>query len=208
MRRGHDVRLFAPYDPDDRIARAMHRGARPETRDRPDHLVSLGRTVGLPANGAVSNVSITPYATGVIGRAVRDPSFDVIHVHEPNVPAVSWFAVESARRPVVGTFHSYSTSWAVNAFTANILNARRLYAKLHARIAVSEAARWTAQRFYGGSYRIVPNGVDLAAAPSGPKPAADHLRLLFVGRADERKGLPVLLRAFEALRAAGVGARL
>jgi phosphatidylinositol alpha-mannosyltransferase len=208
IRRGYDVRLFAPYDPDDRLARAMHRGARPESREAPDHLVSLGRTVGLPANGAISNLSLTPYATSVLGRAVRDSSFDVIHVHEPNAPVVSWFAIESARVPVVGTFHSYSTSRLVNQFTANVLNARRMYAKLHARIAVSEAARWTAQRFYGGNYRIVPNGVDLSAAPTGPKPDADHLRLLFVGRADERKGLPILLRAFEALRGAGVDARL
>ena len=89
-----------------------------------------------------------------------------------------------------------------------MLNARRLYSKLHARIAVSEAARWTAERFCGGHYRIVPNGVDLSAAPVGPKPDADHLRLLFVGRAEERKGLPILLRAFEALRGAGVAARL
>ncbi len=26
----------------------------------PDHLISLGRTVGIPANGAVSNISIFP----------------------------------------------------------------------------------------------------------------------------------------------------
>jgi phosphatidylinositol alpha-mannosyltransferase len=208
IRRGHDVRLFAPYDPDDRLARAMHRGARPQPRELPDHVIPLGRTLGFPMNGSMSNVSVSPYSTSVLGRAVRDPSFDVFHVHEPNGAVASWFAVESARVPVVGTFHSYSTNRFSNGLAANVLNARRMYNKLHARIAVSEAARWTAQRFYGGSYRIVPNGVDLSAAPSGPKPPADHLRLLFVGRADERKGLPILLRAFEALRAAGVEARL
>ena len=69
---------------------------------------------------------------------------------------------------------------------------------------MSEAARWTAERFYGGRYRIIPNGVDLAAAPPAPsRPRDDPLRLLFVGRAEERKGLPVLLRAFEALRGGG-----
>ncbi len=36
----------------------------------------------------------------------------------------------------------------------------------------------------------------------------DTLELLYVGRAEARKGLPVLLRAFEALRSAGVRARL
>src|SRR4029079_9017889 len=77
-----------------------------------------------------------------------------------------------------------------------------------ARMAFSEAAEWTAERYYGGRYRIVPNGVDLAAASREPKSPSDELRLLFVGRAEERKGLPVLLRAFEALRGADVPSRL
>ena len=37
------------------------------------------------------------------------------------------------------------------------------------------------------------------SAFTGPKEPADHLRLLFVGRAEERKGLPILLSAYEAL---------
>ena len=73
---------------------------------------------------------------------------------------------------------------------------------------MSEAAAWTARRYYGGRYSIVPNGVDLSAARPEPRPAGEDLEILFVGRAEGRKGLPVLLRAFEALRAAGVGARL
>ena len=89
-----------------------------------------------------------------------------------------------------------------------MLGARRIYSKLSARIAVSEAARWTAERYYGGRYRVIPNGVDLAAARPAHAGGADELRLLFVGRGEERKGLPVLLRAFEALRGAGVEARL
>ena len=131
----------------------------------------------------------------------------MVHVHEPNVPAVSWFAVEASRVPIVGTFHTYSTSRVVNGIAANIVGARRLYGKLSARIAVSEAAAWTARRFYGGRYRIVPNGVDLAAARPAPT-TGDDLEILFIGRAEGRKGLPILLRAFEALRGAGIGARL
>ncbi|MFL5909541.1 MAG: glycosyltransferase family 4 protein, partial [Gaiellaceae bacterium] len=208
MSQGHDVRLMAPYDPDDRHARIAHRGARPERRPVPEHLISLGRTIGLPANGAVSNLAITPFAVSVLGRELRHGGYDVIHVHEPNAPIVSWFATDAARVPLVGTFHAYSTSRVVNHVTASFLGARRLYNRMHVRIAVSEAARWTAERFYGGRYRLIPNGVDLTQVPPGPKPPADHLRLLFVGRADARKGLPILLRSFEALRAAGVDATL
>ncbi|MDQ3934312.1 MAG: glycosyltransferase family 4 protein, partial [Actinomycetota bacterium] len=206
--RGHDARLLAPYDPDDRLARVTHRGARPEQRELPDHLIPLGRTVGVPANGAVSNISLFPQAVSTLGHAFRHGGFDLVHVHEPNAPVVSWSATDMARLPLVATFHTYSTKAPIQRMTANVLGARRVYSKLHSRIAVSESARWTAERFYGGHYRVIPNGVDLAAAVHGPKSPSDELRLLFVGRAEERKGLPILLRAFEALRHAGVAARL
>ena len=186
----------------------MHRGARPEPRPLPDHLISLGRTLGLPMNGAVSNLSLFPEAVSTLGRELRNGHFDVVHVHEPNAPVASWFATETARQPVVATFHTYSRSWLAGTVTANVFGARLLYSKLSARIAVSEAAEWTARRFYGGRYRIVPNGVDLAAALPRSASAGERLEILFLGRAEERKGLPVLLRAFEALRGAGVDARL
>ena len=126
-------------------------------------------------------------------------------MHEPNVPVASWYAAEAARAPVVvGTFHTYSTSGFLNRLAANVFGARRLYSKLSARIAVSEAAQWTAQRYYGGRYRIVPNGVDLSAArPNSAAPARgaeDPVRRPCRGA----QGPPVLLRAFEALRGVGV----
>jgi phosphatidyl-myo-inositol alpha-mannosyltransferase len=186
----------------------MHRGAAPERRPLPDFVIPLGRTIGLPMNGAVSNLSMFPEAIATLSRELRTGSYDVVHVHEPNAPVVSWFAAEAARQPIVATFHTYSTSWLVGTFAANVAGARRIYSKLSARIAVSEAAEWTARRFYGGRYRIVPNGVDLSAARPDPERPRERLDILFVGRAEGRKGLPVLLRAFEALRSAGVDARL
>ena len=167
MELGHEVRLLAPYDPDDRIARVTHRGARPQRRPLPDHVVPMGRTLGLPMNGAVSNLATFPKSVGLLGRELRHGGYDVVHVHEPNAPYLSWYATEAAQGPVVATFHTYSTSGLANRFAASFIGARRLYAKLSARIAVSEAAQWTAQRYYGGRYRIVPNGVDLSAAPAG-----------------------------------------
>ncbi len=206
---GHDVRMMAPYDPDDRLARVMHRGAKPDSRPLPDNLIALGRSTGFPANGAVSNLGISSQAVGTLGRELRHGGYDVIHVHEPNAPFVSFFATEFSRVPLVGTFHCYSTSTLANGFASNVVGARWLYNKLGVRLAVSEAARWTAERYYGGRYRVVPNGVDLSAArPDHAAPGHGPLELLFVGRADARKGLPVLLRAFEALRSAGVDARL
>jgi phosphatidylinositol alpha-mannosyltransferase len=229
---GHEARILAPFDPDDALARAMHRGARPQPMPLPAGVVPLGRSTGFSANGAVSNLAATPDALVALARELRGGGYDLVHIHEPVVPLVGWYAPGCAGDiPLVGTFHSFSE----NAFTNGIgvgLGARRHMNRLHARIAVSEAAAWTARRFFGGRYRIVPNGVHLdpdagpSASPSerclavGSAGAADGwaadgeggsptspaggergpLRVLFIGQAVERKGLPVLLRAFEALR--------
>ena len=204
---GHEPRILAPFDPDDALSRRLHRGARPQPREMPERFVSLGRTVGLPANGAVSNMALTPHAVFAMRRELREGGYDVLHIHEPVVPCLSWDALCSTRDlPIVGTFHTYSENRLTNGLAAVPLGGRRRMNRLHVRIAVSEAAAWTARRFYGGRYRIVPNGVHLLGAdgpdehPRSDLADAEPLRILFVGQAVERKGLPLLLRAFEALR--------
>src|SRR3954452_6635863 len=197
---GHDVRVLAPYDPDDRLSARLHRGARPQERPAPAHLIELGRTVGIPANGAVSNIAITPYSAPVMRADLRDFAPDVVPPHEPIAPVACWDALMSVPAPLVGTFHTYSTNALTNGL-GNVAGARRRMNRLRLRIAVSEAAAWTGRRFFGGDYRVIPNGVDLD--PLGvPRTAreGEPLRILFVGQAVERKGLPLLLRAFEALR--------
>jgi len=213
---GHDARILAPFDPDDARSRRYHRGARPQPMDPPEHFVSLGRTIGVPMNGAVSNLAHTPHAVFRLRRELRDGGYDVAHLHEPVAPVVGWDALCSTDGlALVGTFHTYSENVITNGLAAVPFGARRRMNRLHARIAVSEAAAWTARRFLGGRYRIIPNGVHLGAAGAGGAAVAGGradaaradaddapgaLRILFIGQAVERKGLPVLLRAFEALR--------
>ncbi|HEY3728455.1 MAG TPA: glycosyltransferase [Solirubrobacteraceae bacterium] len=199
---GHHVRVLAPYDPPDTFAAILHRGARPQSLQAPDYMVSLGRTVGFKANGAVSNVSITPHGVATLHDELRTGSYDVVHIHEPVVPLAGWVATDWTRLPLVGTFHSYSESRVSNGL-ANLMGARRMLNRLHVRIAVSEAAAWTGRRFFGGHYRVIPNGVEVdpaVLAAAGSRASSDCLRIVFVGQSVERKGLPLLLRSFEALR--------
>jgi phosphatidylinositol alpha-mannosyltransferase len=201
---GHYVRVLAPSDPPDRLSSALHRGAKPQPLEAPEYLISLGRTVGFKANGAVSNVSITPFGVATMQHELRTGGYDVVHVHEPVVPLTSWVAVDSIRLPLVGTFHSYSSKRLPNGI-ANLIGARRVLNRLHVRIAVSEAAAWTGRRWFGGHYKVIPNGVHVdleraARAAATPDNCDETLRIVFVGQAVERKGLPLLLRAFEALR--------
>jgi len=208
---GHEARILAPYDPDDALSRRLHRGARPQPLVPTENFVALGRTAGFSANGAVSNLAPFPSAVFAMREELRSGGYDVLHIHEPVVPLLGWDALCSTHElPIVGTFHTYSENPLTNGLAAVPLGGRRRMNRLRVRIAVSDAAAWTARRFYGGRYRVVPNGVHLPAGDERaetrvrdhvlPEPAVQPLRILFVGQAVERKGLPVLLRAFEALR--------
>jgi phosphatidylinositol alpha-mannosyltransferase len=202
IEQGHHVRVLAPYDPADMHAKLLHRGAVPQSLPAPDYLVPLGRTVGFKANGAVSNLSITPYGVAAAQRELRTGRYDVVHIHEPVAPLGGWITTQQTRLPMVGTFHSYSESRFPNGL-ANLMGARRVLNRLHVRIAVSEAAAWTGRRFFGGHYRVIPNGVHVdptVIARAGETEPSDVLRIVFVGQSVERKGLPLLLRSFEALR--------
>src|SRR3954453_22023768 len=74
---GHEIRVFAPFDADTRRTRLAHRGARPQARPVPEWLVPLGGTLGWPSNGAVSNLTGTPYAISTLSRELRGGVFDV-----------------------------------------------------------------------------------------------------------------------------------
>jgi phosphatidylinositol alpha-mannosyltransferase len=213
---GHEVRVLAPFDPPDRTATITHRGAKPQNLEAPSYLIPLGRTVGFSANGAQSNCALGPTVQLRLIKELRRGNFDVVHVHEPVAPVIGWVASSVPGVPLVGTYHSYSTKPVPN-YIANAFGARAMQNHLRKRIAVSEAAAWTGGRWFGGRYTIVPNGVTidteaLAARVGGPDmphleavegeilEATVPLKLLFVGQSVTRKGLPLLLRAFEALR--------
>src|SRR5664279_5529276 len=127
---GHDVRVLSPSDPPDRHSARLHRGHHPQVRETPDYVVPLGRTIGFPANGAVSNVAITPACVSKMRHELRHGAYDVVHLHEPVAPILGWDAAVSTDAPLVGTFHCYSENVISNNI-ANLLGARRVLNKLH-----------------------------------------------------------------------------
>jgi phosphatidylinositol alpha-mannosyltransferase len=199
---GHHVGVLAPLDPPDRKSLIRHRGADPQPVSPPEYLIPLGRTIGVRANGAVSNLSFTPRGVACLRHALRSGDYDVVHIHEPIAPAMGWAATDWTPLPRVATFHTYNEHRFSHGL-ATAVGARRMLNRLHVRIAVSQPAAWTASRFFGGRYRVIPNGVHFdpeRAARMASRPSDECLRILFVGQPVERKGLALLVRAFEALR--------
>src|SRR5438876_8882094 len=72
------------------------------------------------------------------------------------------------------------------------------------RIAVTAAARESAAHWFPGEYELIPNGVLI---PPHADAGGRENRIVFVGRHDPRKGMPVLLRAWPEIHRR-TGARL
>ena len=68
-----------------------------------------GRTVPVPYNGSMASLQLGPVAAARVHRWLRDGHFDVVHVHEPASPSVSFLVCMVARGPIVATFHAATT---------------------------------------------------------------------------------------------------
>ena len=193
-RRGHEVRIYG-------AASAQLAGGE----------VSLGAAIALTIGGTESGLAIDPRSSARVVRLLRSERFDVLHVHEPLMPLVAWSVLWSASTPIVGTFHVHREH-GHRLYAAGRPWLARLVRRLAYRIAVSEAARGTAARYFPGPYEIVPNGIDIGEfrAPR-PRPAAfaeDRRHVVFVGRLEPRKGVEHLIRAMPAVQQRIPAARL
>jgi phosphatidylinositol alpha-mannosyltransferase len=100
--------------------------------------------------------------------------------------------------PMVATFHAAgSSSW--RRFAEPLWGF--LLDRIDLRVAVSDQARLAASPYAPGHYEVIPNGVEIPPEID-PGHRGDHI--VFAGRHDPRKGLPVLLRAWPRLRGSGL----
>jgi len=184
-RLGHEVRVLGPCD-----------GAPPET-----YVTPLGDSLPTAVNGSIAPLAPDPSAALRTIRALRDEAFDVLHVHEPLSPGPSMTTLLMHTAPIVATFHAAGDSASyryLNSIVRNLANSIDL------RFAVSKDALQLAERYLGGEYEVLPNGVELDRYldSQDPDTQGHQLReraIFFCGRHEPRKGLEVLLQAHRDL---------
>jgi phosphatidyl-myo-inositol alpha-mannosyltransferase len=197
-KREHEVHILAPSS------------AGPDQASADPFLHVIGRVVPIPANGSVARIELSWRAYPQVKRLLAEHEFDVIHLHEPLMPALPPTVLRHSRSVNIGTFHAFRRS--NFAYFYAKLVAQPLFNKLDGLIAVSRPARDFVAEYFPGDYRIIPNGVDYDrfATPRPPlaRFADGRLNVLFVGRLEKRKGLKYLLRAWGYVRERFPDARL
>lgn len=190
---GHEVYVLAP-------------GIRGQ---EPDEFTSfVGRGVGIPYNGSVARLAFGPMTWTATKRWIDRVRPDVLHIHEPNAPSTSMFALALATGPIVATFHTATASSLVLKTFEGVL--APFHEKIRGRIAVSDVARRWQMQALGSDAVEIPNGVDVSfyrrarieaeEAPQDPADRAGGPIVAFLGRFDEpRKGFRTLVDAWPAV---------
>lgn len=188
---GHAVRIFAPSSRADIDF---------DTRE----FYRIGSPIAVPANDSVARITLSFHLGNRVAAIIEQERFDVLHFHEPLMPALPLTMLRMSTTAHVGTFHAFSHSNIGYYYGRGIL--QPYLDRIHRGIAVSEPARTFFNRYFPDfPLRVIPNGIDIEVFKPGLSPIR-HLRdecvnILFVGRLEKRKGLGDLLRGYEFMRA-------
>ncbi|HEU0167565.1 MAG TPA: glycosyltransferase family 4 protein [Chloroflexota bacterium] len=197
---GHDVVVLTPNSRDGR-------------EEHHDNVISLGRVTPLRINGSTARITLSMWLTHRVRQILREEQFDVLHIHEPLMPALPLTVLRCSETVNIATFHAHGQSYASNlGYLVGKRIVRNRVRKLDGRIAVSNTARQFVEKYFPGDYTVIPNGINLEWWQRPAKPierfADGRPNVLFLGRLENRKGLKYLIRAFQQVRQEVPGARL
>ena len=190
QRLGHETRIFAP-------------SSRADVDFNSARFYRIGTPIAIPVNDSVARITLSFHLANRVATLIEQERFDVLHFHEPLMPALPMTMLRMSTTANVGTFHAFAHSNIGYYYGRPLL--QPYLAHLHRGIAVSEPARAFVNRYFPDyPLRVIPNGIDVDVYRPGLAPIRhlrdEKLNILFVGRLEKRKGLGDLLRAYRAIK--------
>ncbi len=189
LRMGHEAKIIAPYS-----------GPKDSIKDK--DIIAIGKPIPISSAGSIARITLSPMLGAPVKEVLEREKFDIIHLHEPLYSTVTLTVLNRSKAINIGTFHAFQKTripyHLVSPFFKGAFN------RLHGRIAVSEPARRFISGYFPAEYQIIPNGIDFKRF-SAELPPIEGLRdgklnILFVGRAEKRKGLNYLLQAYRKIK--------
>ena len=196
---GHRVRIIAPC-------------SKNTDQFGTDKLIPLGWSIPLHTAGTTARIVLSMRLANKVKPLLERENFDLIHYHEPLCPTLPTTILRNSKAVNVATFHAFhgtrrvvGVSCSDRAYTIfNSYVRKHWLSRLHAKIAVSQAALEFVSNHFPGDYTIIPNGIDLERFHPHVKPIEQfddgYVNILFVGRMEKRKGLKYLLSAYSKLK--------
>src|SRR5438034_8786887 len=143
---GHSSRIFAP-------------SSRADVGFDKARFYRIGTPIAIPVNDSVARITLSFHLANQVAAIVADERFDVLHFHEPLMPALPMTMLRMSTTANVGTFHAYARSNVGYYYGRPLL--QPYLGHLHRAIAVSEPARALVTRYFRGRpMRVIPNGLD------------------------------------------------
>jgi phosphatidylinositol alpha-mannosyltransferase len=166
------------------------------------NIITIGKPVSIRSAGSVARITLSPMLSSPVKAALERERFDIIHLHDPLYSTLSLTVLHHSKTINIGTFHAFQNTRIPYHIISPLFQGA--FNKLHGRIAVSEPAKRFISRYFPAEYNIIPNGIDFKRF-STPLPPIENLRdgklnILFVGRAEKRKGLNFLLEAYPLIK--------
>ena len=189
QRLGHETRIFGP-------------SSRADVGVDAARFYRIGTPIAIPVNASVARITLSFHLADRVAAIIADERFDVLHFHEPLMPALPMTMLRISTTANVGTFHAFARSNVGYYYGRPLL--QPYLEHLHRAIAVSEPARDFVTRYFPDyPMQVIPNGIDVTVYKPGLPPIRhlrdDNVNILFVGRLEKRKGLGDLLRAYRAV---------
>lgn len=172
----------------------------------------IGRTLAIPWNGSVTNVTVGfRRLWDRLRDVMRAEQFDIVHVHSPVVFTLPPLAILASSCARVATFHSFFGFTPIYGTFRRVLQ-RQFLDRLNGQVAVSQSCVRSLAPYFSINPRIIPNGINVDAfhpdVPRASRYDDGRVNLLFLSRFEPRNGLDLMLRAFAIIRRQAPEARL
>jgi len=164
----------------------------------------IAKVVRLPIpNGNWGNITVKNDEKHEVAEIIENGKFDLIHIHEPYIPFINWDIYKNTTAIKVATFH---TAWnndsiinVINPFLILFKESFSTYFKGVIFVSKIVKKRWQYLCEKNISKRIIYNAVDNVAFIPNKNKEKKIIKLLFVGRLVNRKGLRYLLKAIKKI---------